>query len=122
MIAADFTDSTEVATRLKLATQRLHELAPHVGVAKQVREFDGDRRKNLLAKYAVKHLKNGESASASDAYARADASYVEELNKLAEQYRDAEHTLARWTAEQCSYEAARSLLSFSKQILGSMPE
>ncbi len=113
----DFTESSEVAARMQRATKRLHEMAPMVGVAKQVREYDSDRRKNLIAKYQIAHLKKGEGVSASEALARADESYQAELLELGSQLADAEKTIAQWNAEQASFEASRSLLSFSKATM-----
>jgi hypothetical protein len=113
----DFSESTAVAERMQRATKRLHDMAAMVGIAKQIREYDSDRRKNLLATYMIKYLKEDNGVSASDAMARADERYQEELKRLGEQLADAEKTIAQWNAEQASFEAARSLLSFSKATM-----
>lgn len=118
----DFHDVASIEKRLRTAAKRLHELAPMVGVARQVRAYDSDRRKNLLAKYMVPALKAGESATAAEAHARADAGYQAELQKLSEQLQDAEQTLSANEAENASWESARSLLSFQKETMKNMPE
>src|SRR5205814_2384098 len=109
MNPADNSEISKIEWRLKSCSKRLHELAPMLGAAKQVRDYDSDRRKNLLARYVVKHLKAGESATAAEAYGRADGAYNAELDVLAGQAQDAGKTIALWDAEQCSFEAARSL-------------
>jgi hypothetical protein len=113
-------DSSEIATleaRLKSCAKKLHLLAVPLGHAKQVRTFDSDRRKNLLARYMVKHLQAGESATAAEAYARADESYQRELGLLADDLRASEAAIAEWDAEMCSWDSARSLLSMQKEVI-----
>ena len=113
----DNRDIAEVEQRLKSCSLNLHRLAPQVGAAKQIRQYDTDRRKNLLAKYVVRSLKAGESATAAEAYGRADGAYQAELEALSKQYEGAERTIAEWDSEQASFEAARSLLSMAKETL-----
>src|SRR5438045_2835721 len=117
MNAPDSSAIVQIELRLKGCTKRLHEMAGAVGSAKQIRDFDPDRRKNLLARYVVPHLKAGESAAAAEATARANPAYHVELEKLAEQRESAETAIAQWTAEMASYEAARSLLSMAKMSM-----
>lgn len=114
---SDYSDSNAVAVRMKDSTRKLHQLAISVGNAKTVREFSSDRRKNLLAKYVARALKDGESATAAETIGRADETYQSELASLQEQHQAAETAIAKFTAEQCSFEAARSLLSFEKQSM-----
>ncbi len=113
-------DQSEISTieqRLKSSTKRLHALSAQVGAAKQVRNYDADRRKNLLAKYVVRYLEAGESATAAEQYARADGAYQSELEFLAKGHESAEQTIAEWDAEFASFEAARSLLSMQKETM-----
>lgn len=114
---SDHSEVQRVSERMKSSTRKLHDLAARVGSAKQIREYDGDRRKNLLAKYVAKSLKAGESATASETIGRANPSYQEELEGLADQFQAAETVIATWIAEQASFEAARSLLSFQKATM-----
>src|SRR6266496_4665 len=122
MSAPDHSEVDKIEWRLKSCSKRLHDLAPHVGGAKQVREFNTDRRKNLLARHSIKSLKSGESVSKAEMIGRSDPIYLVELEKLAEQYEDAEKTIATWDAEHASFEACRSLLSMAKENLKVMPE
>ena len=105
---------SQIEEKLRDATRRIHVLAPLVGAAKQVREYDSDRRKNLLATYALPHLKAGASAAAAEQDARANAVYQSDLEALGEQREASEKTIAEWEAAFCKYEAARSLLSAAK--------
>lgn len=114
---ADYSETEQIARRMKGSTRKLHQLAPQMGVAKQVREYDSDRRKNLLAKFVVKHLIGGQSATAAETLGRADPAYEEGLKNLSTQLQDAETTIAQWQAENASFEASRSLLSFSKESM-----
>jgi len=107
----------QIEKRLKSATGRLHQLAAAVGHAKQVREFAGDRKKNLLAKYVVRALKAGETSTAAETIGRADPSYQSDLEALASDSEQAETVIAQWSAEMASFEAARSLLSMQKESL-----
>ncbi len=113
----DNQDINTVARRLEGATKRLHELAPRVGNAKAVREYDGDRRKNLLSKYVAKELKLGQTSAASESFARANPSYQAELHELSAQFESAEVVIAQWSAENCSFESLRSLLSLQKATI-----
>jgi hypothetical protein len=113
----DNREIAQVEERLRTCSKRLHVLAPQVGAAKQIRQYDTDRRKNALSKYVVKSLKAGESATAAEAIGRADLGYQAELEALSVQYEGAERTIAEWDAEQASFEAARSLLSMAKESM-----
>jgi hypothetical protein len=107
----------DLQKRLKQATKRMHELAPLVGHARQVQKFDTERRKGLLAKYAVPAIKSGQSAASANMEARANPSYQVELEGLTQQSDDAQKTIAEWEAAKCTYEAARSLLSMAKTTI-----
>jgi len=116
-MAADYSETEQIAKRMKASTRKLHELATQVGTARQIREFSGDQRKAALAIEVVKALKEGESATAAEHIGRASQAYGQRLEVLAKQYEAAESTIAQWQAEMASFEAARSLLSFSKESL-----
>jgi hypothetical protein len=113
----DSRDISEVEQRLRSCSKRLHALSASVGASKQIRQYDTDRRKNLLAKYVVRALKEGHSATAAEAYGRSDPSYQTELEGLSKQYEGAEKTIAEWDSEYASFEAARSLLSMAKESM-----
>ena len=109
----DHLDAEKITLRMAGCTKRLQDMAESVGLSRQVRDFASERRKNLLAKYCPV----GESAAKAEISARKDPEYLAELDKLAEQSRDAEITITRWDAEKASFEACRSLLSFNRESL-----
>lgn len=112
----DHTESLEIAGRLRESVQSLHNLADKAGEARQVREFSSDRRKNLLAKFMYPFLRNGDSAAKAECAARTQEGFLSEMKQLEDQHLEAEKILAKVDAEKCRYEAARSLLSFSKTV------
>jgi len=112
----DFQDTLKVEKRLKEATQQLHGLVDGVALARQVKEFSSDQRKALLARYMAPLLDNRAQGTA-EALARASDEYKSELEKLERQYQHAEHLIAKWQATFASFEAARSLLSMSKETM-----
>ena len=113
------TDNDEIfriGERLKSATKRLQDMAPSLGTAKQIREFASDRRKQILAVETVKAMKTEKSIAAAETVARASEAYAVALDEQARQLEESEKVCARWTAEEASFEAARSLLSWQKEI------
>lgn len=114
---SDYSETEKIAARMKASTRKLHELATQVGIARQIREFNSDQRKNALSIEVVKALKEGQSAAAAEHVGRASKAYQERLESLAMQFADAESTIAAWQAEMASFEASRSLLSFSKESM-----
>jgi hypothetical protein len=121
-MTADFTDSSNVAARMVTATRKLHEMSNAVGRARQVKEFCSDRRKNLLSAEAVKFLREGDSVAAAEHKARASEIYQAKLGELEKQMEEAEVVICKWSAEDASFKAAQSLLSYSRESLKTMPE
>jgi hypothetical protein len=123
-LSASNDDVIAIQKRLKAASGELNNPASIslYAQARQVISYDSDRRKNLLAKYTVKYLKEGESATAAEAKARADASYQEEFQTQAEELQTAESVIAKRRGTETSWESARSLLSFQREGFKHMPE
>ncbi len=121
---ADNSDVTAIQKRLKTASAELNSPASVslYAQARQVVSYDSDRRKNLLAKYTVKYLKEDNSATAAEAMARADESYQAEFNAQAEELQTAEGVIAKRRSVETSWESARSLLSFQREGFKHMPE
>jgi len=113
----DQSDIQEIEHRMKTATLELHKLAPLVGVAKQVRQYDPDRRRNLLAKFMRPHIKNGETSTAAETLARSTEAFQVGFNELAKELETSEATIAKWDAMFASFEANRSLLSMQKESM-----
>lgn len=116
-MTADFHDASKAEARLRAAANRLHAMAGEVAQAKQVKEFASDRRKNLLARYMAPLLASGSGATAAEMVARANPEYQQELDEQAEQYAAAERVLSEHGATMATFDAARSLLSMSKESM-----
>lgn len=117
---SDHSTIQQIEARMRSCTKRLQDMVPQVGAARQIKEFSSDRRKMALSMAMMPFLKDGDSATAAEANARASAPYGIAMDAMEEQYRTAETTLAQWTAEQASFEAARSLLSMQKQVMNEL--
>lgn len=122
MPAPDHSDIARIEKRMKDAARRLHTLAAELGMAMTILEYDSDRRKNLVARYAAKHIKEGESSAAAETLARSDPAYDVELNALLSQYQMAQTTRKEYETEQISWETARSLLARQRETLRTLPE
>jgi len=114
---SDSSEIEQIEHRMKTATLELHKLAPLVGVAKQVRQYDSDRRRNLLAKFMRPHIKNGETSTAAETLARSTEAFQVGFNELAQELETSEATIAKWDAMFASFEASRSLLSMQKTTM-----
>lgn len=118
----DHSDKTAIESRLKNACAKISKLEKLVGVSKTVINYDSDRRKQLLAKYAAKHLKAGESSAAAETLARADEAYGKELDQLQLEYESAEKTLAENNAAETAWETFRSLLAMQRETFHHLKE
>lgn len=113
----DHTDTQQLENRLRNSVKALHEMAPAVGSARQIREFASDQRKNILAAEQIRYINRGETVSGSETMARTSPIYLEKLKALESSYAEAERVIASWQATMAAYEANRSLLSMSKEVL-----
>ncbi len=120
MIEHDHTQSLEIASHLRNATQKLHDIARDVGAARTVVKFSTTRRDNLIAKYSEPFLKEGQSAAKAELQARVKADFHTELETLIKLDETAEITIATNDALEKVYDANRSLLSYSKTFRGDL--
>lgn len=119
----DHSDIIKIEQRMKKAAKRLQVLAPEVAMAITICDYDSDRRKALLARYAAKHLvQDGSSAAAAELLARADPAYDVELNALMGQYQMAQATRKEFDVEQVAWETGRSLLARARETLRTLPD
>lgn len=116
-MSLDAHDIIELNRRLDETVLELQRMVKAVATAKQVREFNGELRKNLLARFMAPLLVAGKSAVAAEALARSDAGYQSELAKLSEQYLTAEQHLTRYDVLFAKMDAQRSALSLAKEQL-----
>lgn len=117
----DHSDIVTIEKRMSEAARNLHNMVGDVAMAVTIIDYDSDRRKSLLARYAVKHIKAGESASAADTLARADEAYKKELDAQASVYEQANATMREWDSEKCSWETGRSLLARQRETIKTLP-
>ncbi len=111
---SDIPEIVEIHRRLDAARAYLRDNADQYGEAKQVKEFSSDRRKQALARHKRPFIAQGDSDAVADTKGRALDAYAIELDKLAEQHKAAEQIIAKYEAASVSFDAARSLLSYSK--------
>ena len=104
--------------RLEAACQAVAALSRKVGQAKQIIEFDCDRRKRALAKAMQPFLDAGDGLGVAEAKGRASFNYQEEMKELGQQLNDAETVKAQWEAAKIEWESCRSLLSLEKELVG----
>jgi hypothetical protein len=96
----------------------LRKAAPHVGAARQVKEFSSDQRKNAMAAEQIKFISRGESVSAAENLARSSPIYLEKFKQLEKDYANACATIAQWEATFARFEGCRSMLAMARQTLG----
>jgi hypothetical protein len=113
---------TQIEDRLKSSTKTLHMLAPLVGAAEQVIEFNSDQRKNVLAGEAKRYIERGEGAANSENLARSSPIYLEKLKALEIAFAEAQRVKYEWKATMCSFEAARSLLARQRETMHTFQE
>lgn len=116
MEAADYHSIDYISRRLMEATDKMQQMAQQVAEARQIREFDSERRKRALALSVVPFLEQGESATAAEHKARATKLYADNMKTAGRDLVLAEKAIADWTALQARFEALRSLLSVQKSI------
>jgi len=108
----------DIEKKMQECIARMKTLAPLVGVARQVKEFSSDQRKNALAAEQIKFISRGESVAAAENLARSSPAYTERFKALEKSYADACGTIAEWEAIFARFEACRSMLAMARQTLG----
>lgn len=126
-MSADSSDVIAIQKRLKSASTELNNPASVslYAHARTVIGYDSERRKNLLARYTVRYMKQDHdgrlSYTAAEAIARADEAYQIEFQTQAEELQTAEAVVAKRRGTETSWETARSLLSFERQMAREIP-
>lgn len=114
-ITADYSDVAMLQKRMVDAADKLSKMAGDLAKAKQVREYDGDRRKRALA-VAAAPLLTENSASAAETMARASDPYHTAMKQLAAELLTAERVIADHDAVRIQWETARSLLAMQRDM------
>jgi hypothetical protein len=107
-----------IEKRMTECVAAMRKMAPLVGVARQIKEFSSDQRKNALASEQIKFIARGESVAAAENLARSSPVYLERFKALEKSYADACGTIAEWEAVFARFEACRSMLAMARQTLG----
>ena len=114
---ADFSDCAEVQKRLTHAADAISAMAHRVAQARQIKEFENDRRKRALAIWTLPFLKAGDSSAAAETAARAGEGYKTDMTKLAGELVAAEKVLVEYEAMKIQWESARSLLALQRDAM-----
>lgn len=118
--SADYSTIEAISERLIEAANRIGNLADAVAKARQVQDYDTDRRKRALSCSVMDFLSKGDSATAAEHKARASESYNESMNARASELENALVVIAQWDAEKIKWETARSLLSVQKSLVANL--
>jgi hypothetical protein len=107
---------------MKEAARKLHAMSSNLGMALTVIEFNSERRKALLARFAAPHLRSGESSVSAETLARSESGYDIEFQQLFGQYQEAVTQVKEYEIEKISWDTARSLLARQRETLKTLPE
>ena len=106
-----------IQKRMQESLRSIQKLAPLVGIARQVKEFSSDQRKNALAAEQIKFIHKGESVAASEILARSSEAYIEKFKALESGYAHACGVIAEWESVFARLDACRSMLAMSRETL-----
>lgn len=115
---SDNTTAEHAQQELNKCALQLAAMSDDVAKAKQIKEYDGDRKKRALAEMVVVFLEQGEGASASEHRARASKPYGDSLIQLGSQFREALRVIEKYEAVKTQWETWRSWLSMEKVKAG----
>lgn len=107
-----------IEKRMQECIAQLRQNAPHVGAARQIKEFSSDQRKNALASEQVRFIQRGESVAASETLARSSPIYLERFKQLEKDYANACAVIAQSEATFARFEGCRSMLAMARQTFG----
>lgn len=113
---SDFSTVEAVNAQLLDASDTLSSMTETVAAARQVKEYDSERRKRALALAVREFLIAGDSASAAETKGRASAIYGEALDRLSAELLMAEKTIAEHEAARVRWDSARTVSSSLRAI------
>lgn len=91
---------------------QIEQLADSLAKARVVKEYDGDRRKNLLAQFANAVV--GESATKAETMARSNPEFEKAFKALSQELMSAHVVIAKHGGLQARLEAACSVLAVAR--------
>lgn len=104
----------QAQAQLQRAAKALEAMAESLADARQILEYDSDRRKRALSDVVAVLLDSGESATAAEFKARASKSYGDALIQLGVQYRESRRVVEKYEAQKILFQAAQSLLAMER--------
>jgi hypothetical protein len=110
----DFSDIATLQAEIYACLDKQDKMRDEFAVARQIAEYDGERRKMLLAK-AVQDAP-GKSIAEREVNARASQAYYDALTVLAGAYIDSQRVISRYHGLQSKMDALRSILSTQKAM------
>lgn len=111
----DYGDIAVIQQKLMEASDELAAMVDEVAKARQVKEWDSERRKAALSLQVAPLLVSG-SAAAAEHQARASEPYHKAMHALGLDLYAAEKSILKYETTRIKWESARSLLSIAKTI------
>lgn len=111
----DYSDIASLQRQMIETSDEISSIADDVAKARQLREWDSERRKTALS-CQVAPLLATMSAAAAEHTARASKEYQAMIAQLQLQLLTAEKAISKWEALRCKWDSLRSCLSSSKHI------
>lgn len=97
--------------------EAMKAMVGQVAIARQVKEYNGEQRKRILAIASAPLLLAGRSATASETEAKAGEPYRVALEQLGKQLVAAEETTLKWDTLRLRWETCRSLLTMQRETI-----
>lgn len=110
----DHNEIESIQRKLVEMTDRLMVLSPKAADARQIVEYDGDRKKRVLALSMAPLLANMSSAAA-EAQSRASDNYAKAMSGLGGEFKAAQQVLYEWEQLKLTIEVYRSLLAVERK-------
>lgn len=115
----DWSDIASIQREMMETSESLESMADEIAKARQIREYDSERRRAALSSQVSKLL-GDHSAAAAEHMARASEAYHRAMAELGSQLFLAEKSVAKYEGLKCKWESCRSLLSMAKHISNSI--
>lgn len=119
MKTADYSTVEDLQRRMVEQCNVLDDLVEHVAKARQILNYESDRKKNALA--AAVSFEVGQdktlSVSMAEHRARCNRNYEAQMRTLTKESLEAETIVAQWEVAKLRWETGRSLLSIQKQLV-----
>ena len=119
MKTADYSTVEELQRRMVEQCDTLDSLVESVAKARQILNYETDRKKNALAAAVSYECSQDKTLSVSMAEhrARCNRNYEATMRTLTKESLDAETIVAQWEVAKLRWETGRSLLSIQKQLV-----